>query len=160
MIGGLVIVLLGALLALAVALFAAAAGFDRERSYWPVLLVVVASDYELFAGQGGSVAEMALEAWLFCGFACLAVAGFRWNLGFVVAGLLIHGALDLFHGYLLQSPAKPAWWPRFCLAFDVTAAAVLLRRAGGPGRARNPVTQTPHLPAPRARRAWPSEDPQ
>jgi len=152
--GPLVTGLAGVALALAVALLAAAAGFDRERSFWPVVLVVVASYYELFAVQGGSVAELALEAWLLCGFASLAVAGFRWNRGFVVAGLVGHGLLDLIHGRFLPSPATPAWWPPFCLAFDVTAGGLLFFRSrvaptprgGRAGSASRPAHMEAHNP--------------
>lgn len=129
MTGALATGLLGVVLALAVALFTAAAGFDRERSFWPVVLVVVASYYELFAVQGGSAAEMVLEAWLLCGFASLAVAGFRWNRGLVVAGLVGHGLLDVIHGRFLPSPATPTWWPTFCLAFDVRAGGLVIFRS-------------------------------
>ena len=148
MTGALATGLVGVVLALAVALFAAAAGFDRERSFWPVVLVVVASYYELFAVQGGSAAAMVLEAWLLCGFASLAVAGFRWNRGFVVAGLVGHGLLDLIHGRFLPSPATPTWWPTFCLAFDVTAGGLLIVRGyAAPnsriGIAPDPLSQAP-----------------
>ncbi len=138
----------GVFLALVVALFAAAAGFDRDRSFWPVLLVVVASYYELFAVQGGSAVEMVLEAWLLCGFASLAVAGFRWNRGFVVAGLVGHGLLDLIHGRFLPSPATPTWWPTFCLAFDVTAGGLLLLRGYAAPNSRIGIAPDPPSQAP------------
>lgn len=137
----------GVFLALAVALFAAAAGFERERSFWPVVLVVVASYYELFAAQGGSAAEMVLEGWLLCGFASLAVAGFRWNRGFVIAGLVGHGLLDLIHGRFLPSPATPTWWPTFCLAFDVTAGGLLVFRGAGAFAVRAGNASAPSNPA-------------
>jgi hypothetical protein len=40
---------------------------------------------------------------------------------------------DFVHGYLVTNPGVPFWWPPFCLAYDVTAAAALawftIRRA-------------------------------
>jgi hypothetical protein len=33
--------------------------------------------------------------------------------------------LDFFHGRLIANPGVPAWWPLFCLSFDVMAAAYL-----------------------------------
>ena len=41
--------LIGLILALAVAGFAAVLGFDRERVFYPTLLIVIASYYALFA---------------------------------------------------------------------------------------------------------------
>jgi hypothetical protein len=32
---------------------------------------------------------------------------------------------DSVHGELIANPGVPAWWPAFCLAYDVTAAAYL-----------------------------------
>ena len=44
--------LVGAALALVVCLSAGAAGFDRDRSFYPVILIVIASYYLLFAVLG------------------------------------------------------------------------------------------------------------
>ena len=46
--------LIGAGLALAVCAFALLAGFDRDRVFYPTLLIVVASYYILFAAMGAS----------------------------------------------------------------------------------------------------------
>ncbi|WP_310542923.1 DUF3703 domain-containing protein [Phenylobacterium sp.] len=119
---------IGVTLALGVALFASAAGFDRARSFYPVLLVMIAGYYVLFAVQAGSVHILTLELWFVCGFVSIAVAGFRWNLWLVVAGLLGHGMLDFVHPHLMPNPSAPIWWPQFCLAFDAAAAVCLAVR--------------------------------
>jgi hypothetical protein len=46
--------LIGLALSLAVAGAAAAIGFDRERAFYPTLLIVIASYYVLFAVMGAS----------------------------------------------------------------------------------------------------------
>jgi hypothetical protein len=48
--------LIGVILTLAVAAFAAVIGFDRERAFYPTVLIVIASYYALFvrAGDKGS----------------------------------------------------------------------------------------------------------
>ncbi|MES2895973.1 MAG: DUF3703 domain-containing protein [Pseudomonadota bacterium] len=120
--------LIGLVLALGVATFAAGVGFARSRNFYPVMLMVIASYYMLFAVQAGDAGSLVLEAWILCGFLSLAVAGFRWNLWLVVAGLLGHGALDLVHPHWLPASGAPSWWPPFCLAFDVAAAACLAVR--------------------------------
>ncbi|WP_293680979.1 DUF3703 domain-containing protein [uncultured Phenylobacterium sp.] len=104
---------------------AATVGFDRGRNFYPVLLVTIAGYYVLFAIEAGSIQVLALELWIVCGFVCIAVAGFRWNLWLIAAGLLGHGLLDLVHPHLLPKAGAPAWWPQFCLAFDPAAAACL-----------------------------------
>jgi hypothetical protein len=59
--------------------------------------------------------------------AAVAVAGLglKRSLWFIVAGLAIHGAFDLIHGGLINNPGVPAWWPSFCLSYDVAVAAYL-----------------------------------
>lgn len=46
--------LVGAILALTVGLFATFVGLDRDRASYPVVTMVVASYYALFAVMGGS----------------------------------------------------------------------------------------------------------
>jgi hypothetical protein len=33
--------------------------------------------------------------------------------------------LDLAHDRFISNPGVPLWWPAFCLAYDLTAAAYL-----------------------------------
>jgi multidrug transporter EmrE-like cation transporter len=54
---------IGLLLALVVSLLAWAAGFDRDRSFYPTVLCVVASYYVLFAVMGGSMPVLVAELW-------------------------------------------------------------------------------------------------
>jgi hypothetical protein len=58
-------------------------------------------------------------------FIALAVAGFRSSAWLIVVGLAGHGVFEFFHPYLITDPGVPAWWPQFCLAYDVTAAVFL-----------------------------------
>ncbi|MCF8504775.1 MAG: DUF3703 domain-containing protein [Caulobacter sp.] len=117
----------GAGLALAVAAFAAVVGFDRDRAFYPTVLVVVPSYYGLFAVMGDMTA-LGAEMVVFAVFIGAAVIGFRSSLWVVVAALALHGVLDLVHGRLIDNAGVPAWWPMFCLAFDVAAAGALAWR--------------------------------
>jgi hypothetical protein len=117
--------LIGVLLAVAVALFARVVGFDRDRAFYPVVLVVVASYYDLFAIMGGGGADLLPETIGFILFTTAAAIGFRISLWIVVAGLVGHGVFDLFHRALVENPGVPTWWPSWCLAYDVAAAACL-----------------------------------
>lgn len=131
--------LIGVALGLVVALFVRLAGFDRDRSLYPTILIVIASYYGLFAILGGSMRALGLEVVVFLAFTAAAVAGFAVNLWWVVAAIAAHGASDSFHLQLIENPGVPAWWPAFCLAIDVCLAAclaALLLRGGL--RARGP----------------------
>jgi len=110
------------------------AGFDRERVFYPTILIVVASYYVLFAVMGGSIRSLMVESVVMAVFVLAAVIGFKLNAWLIVAALAGHGVFDLVHGYLTTNPGVPAWWPPFCSAFDITLAllvAVVIGRAGG-----------------------------
>lgn len=120
-------------MAVAVCVFAALVGFDRDRVFYPTLVTVVASYYILFAAMGGSTTALTLESLVAGAFFVLAVVGFKTNLWLVVAALAGHGVFDSVHHHFIHNPGVPVWWPAFCLSFDVAAAAflavLLLRRA-------------------------------
>jgi len=129
-------ILIGALLALGAAAFAAIAGFDRSRAFYPMTLVVIASYYVLFAVMAGSERALAPEVAVFSAFAALAVLSFRLNLWLTVLALVAHAALDAMHGALIDNAGVPHWWPGFCLAYDLIAAgclaALILRQERSP----------------------------
>lgn len=120
--------IVGAVLALAVGLFATLIGLDRDRAFYPTVLIVVASYYDLFAVMAGSDSALIIETLAFAGFACLAVIGFRMNAWVVAAGLVAHGLFDFLRGDLIVNPGVPAWWPEFCGSFDVVAGGYLAWR--------------------------------
>ena len=53
--------LIGVILTLAVAAFALVVGFDRERAFYPTVLIVIASYYALFAVMGASTRTLIIE---------------------------------------------------------------------------------------------------
>jgi hypothetical protein len=126
--------LIGVVLALAVCVFAALVGFDRDRVFYPTMVVVVAHYYILFAVMGSSTSALILESVAAAGFFVLAVAGFKTNLWLIATALAGHGVFDFFHHLWIQNPGVPVWWPGFCLSFDVLAggffAMLLMRRSG------------------------------
>ena len=120
--------LIGLMLAFAVGGFASLTGFDRERVFYPTVLIIIASYYVLFAAMGASARIEVTESVVAGGFLLLAVVGFKRNLWFVVAALMGHGVFDFTHHLFIRNPGVPAWWPGFCLAFDVTLGALLTVR--------------------------------
>ena len=129
--------LVGVILAVALAIFASVVGFDRDRAYYATVMAVIALLYGLFAVMSGSTSTLLLEGIGITAFLLVSVLGFRISQWFLVAGLAAHGIFDFFHGHLIENTGVPVWWPMFCGSYDVTAAAYLawlLRR-------RRPSTQ-------------------
>lgn len=118
----------GVLLALAILLFARVVGFERDRSFYPIVLVVIASYYGLFAVMSGSIHTLIAELVVIVSFLLISAVGFKLDLWFIVAGLIAHGMFDFVHAGLIQNTGVPRWWPMFCLTFDITAGACLAWR--------------------------------
>jgi len=117
--------LVGVVLALAISMCASAIGMDRERSFYPTVLAVVATYYALFAIMAGSTHALLSEAVPIALFLLAAVTGFRKGLWWVAIGLVGHGLFDIVHGHFISNPGVPVWWPGWCLSYDVTAGAYL-----------------------------------
>lgn len=116
---------IGVSLALGVALFGTAVGFDRDRAFYATVLAVVASYYGLFAVMGGSMQTLLVESFVIVAFGILSVLGFKFSQWILVVGLFAHGVFDFFHGHVISNEGVPLWWPKFCLSYDLTAAAYL-----------------------------------
>jgi len=116
---------IGACLALVVGVFATAVRLDRDRAFYPTVMIVIASLYALFAVMGASTRALVLESLVGAAFVLAAVSGFRSSLWVVVAALAAHGIFDFVHGAAISNPGVPSWWPEFCLTYDITAAAYL-----------------------------------
>ncbi len=115
----------GVVLALIVAGMATFFRLDRDRAFYPVVMIVIASYYTLFAVMVGSIQVLIIESAVAAAFLGIALAGFKFTLWFVVGALAAHGIFDLVHPHLYANPGVPTWWPSFCLAYDVVAAAYL-----------------------------------
>lgn len=137
--------IIGIVLALAVSGLATMMRFDRDRAFYPTLLVLVASYYVLFAVMGGAPRAIVVESLIMGGFALVASLGLRHNLWIVVAALAAHGLLDVVHGHVIANAGVPVWWPAFCMTYDMAAAAYLawrLLRSTQP-RTRAAITSLP-----------------
>ena len=118
---------------------ATAIGLARERSFYPTVLIVIASYYVLFAAMGTSRRTLLVESVVASIFLLCAVVGFKTHLWFLAAALLMHGVFDFVHRFFINNPGVPRWWPGFCLAFDAILAAflaVLLIRHPGLSRSQ------------------------
>jgi hypothetical protein len=116
---------IGLVVAAGVAVFARFVGLDRDRAFYPTVTIVVASYYVLFAVMSGSIQTVVIESLVMTLFVGAAVAGFKSSAWIVVAALAGHGVFDAVHGHMIENVGMPAWWPAWCLAYDVGAAAGL-----------------------------------
>lgn len=117
--------MVGTLLAVAVAVFARIVGLDRDRAFYPTVMIVIAALYSLFAVMGGSTTALRGEMMAGAVFVVAAVYGFRSSLWVVAVALTAHGLFDFVHGRLIANPGVPVFWPAFCGAYDVAAGAVM-----------------------------------
>jgi len=129
--------IIGIVLSVAVAMFARYVGFDRDRAFYPTVVIVVALYYVLFAVMSESIQTVISESVIMAVFLIAAVAGFKSSPWIVVAALAGHGIMDGFHGHIVENSGVPIWWPAFCLSYDLGAAgclAWLLQRRPQPQR--------------------------
>jgi len=115
----------GIVLSVGVAVFARSVGFDRDRAFYPTVMIVIAAYYVLFATMTGSVQTVLMESIVMTGFAIAAVVGFKSSAWIVVGALAGHGVFDALHGKVIENSGVPVWWPAWCLAYDLGAAACL-----------------------------------
>lgn len=127
--------LAGSITASGVAIFAHLVGYDRDRSFYPVVLTVVGSLYILFAAMADAGSRIITEVAFFALFVVLAAIGFRRSLWIAALGLALHGAFDFIRDSYAHAPGAPEWWPAFCGAYDLVAAfglvAIIMRRTAG-----------------------------
>ena len=116
---------IGIVASVGVAAFARLVGLDRDRAFYPTVLIVVASYYLLFAVISGSVHTMLMESAVMVLFVAAAVVGFKSSIWIVVVGLAAHGCMDAVHSAFIANSGMPVWWPAWCQSYDVGAAAVL-----------------------------------
>ena len=117
--------LIGLFGAIGAGLLFSGSGMDRDRALYPALMMVIAACYVLFAVLGQSPRALLAESCVMLLFVAVSILGFRMNLWWVVAALAAHGVMDGVHGWLIDNPGVPAWWPWFCAAYDIVAAAYL-----------------------------------
>ncbi len=115
----------GMTLALSIGLSMSFIGLDRDRAFYPTVMIVIALYYALFAVMGGSVEVLALEAVPIAVFVVASIAGFKYSLWLVAAALVAHGVFDVYHDHLFLNAGVPTWWPGFCLGYDVVAGLYL-----------------------------------
>ena len=103
---------------------AAGLGLDRERVFYPAVVMAVTSYYLAFTVADGRSEVWLSELVIAAFFIAAAVLGFKRSPWIALLALGGHGAMDAFHHLLVHNEGVPAAWPGFCGSFDVTAAVV------------------------------------
>lgn len=111
---------IGVFLGVAIGAIADVLRFNRDRSFYPTLLIVIASYYVLFALMSGH--SVIVEIAVAMAFSTVAIASaLRWRL-LIAWGLLLHGIFDFARGGIIGDAGAPHWWPEFCGGVDVALA--------------------------------------
>ena len=126
--------LVGVLTAVAIAVLAKSTRFDQDRSFYPTVLVVIASYYILFAVIGGSGQALVWELVVAVAFSAVAIVGGLHLPLLVGLGIVAHGLFDLVHLTMMENAGVPDWWPGFCGSLDVVLGlwVIGLSRSGRP----------------------------
>lgn len=108
---------IGVVMAITLAIFAQVTKFDRDRSFFATLLIVIATYYILFSLI--SFEAVLTEIVIASVFSLMAIAGaIRWPI-LIGLGILAHGIFDFTHMHLINNSGVPEWWPAFCGGFDI-----------------------------------------
>lgn len=118
--------LIGVAMALAIAGLAVGTGMDRDRSFAPVVMIVIAFYYVLFAAMSGSTRVLVMEVAVAMGFSLVAVAGLLTKPWIAPAAIIAHGLFDTVHHLLIDNTGMPRWWPGFCMSIDIALGAALV----------------------------------
>lgn len=107
----------GLLCAVAIAFAGRLSGFDKDRSFYPTVLIVIASYYLLFAVMANeAIIAESLGLALFSGIALIGALKAPWLVGL---GIVAHGLFDISHAHIIDNRGVPLWWPSFCAAVDL-----------------------------------------
>jgi len=113
--------LIGAAIAIVLAIGARITRADRDRSFYPTILIVIATYYVLFAFMPGeSIGEEIAMASV---FSIAAIAGGILLPVLVGVGILLHGVFDFLRPMFITNSGVPTWWPAFCAGADILLGA-------------------------------------
>lgn len=112
-------VVIGVLSAVAIAALARFTRFDRDRSFYATVLVIIPTYYIVFAVMGGSSQALVWELAAAVAFSTAAIVGALHLPLLVGVGIVAHGLFDLVHYMMIQDAGVPDWWPGFCGSLDV-----------------------------------------
>jgi hypothetical protein len=117
---------IGIVLGVIIALAGRISGFDKDRSFYPTILIVIALYYLVFSVIDGRFSIILSESVVIVPFITAALVGAKKSHRLVAAGLVLHGIYDFFHNVFFINAGVPSWWPPFCFAVDIVLALAVL----------------------------------
>jgi hypothetical protein len=117
--------------------------FDRDRSFYSIVLIVIASIYILFAALTEQRRIVVIETAFAAIFIMCALVASRGPTRLVGAALAAHALFDVAHPILVSNPGVPEWWPAFCATVDVVLCAAAWSAAWRPPRTRELIWRGP-----------------
>ena len=108
---------IGIALSFAIAVLAKITRFDRDISFYPSILIFIASFYILFAVMAGH--SVYRELLIASTFFATAILGAYKSLFIVGLGIVAHGVYDIFHVIVFNQSVAPIWWSSFCGTVDL-----------------------------------------
>ncbi len=117
---------IGSSLGVAIFLLARMTGFASDRSFYPTVMVIIASYYVLFATMAANHAGLVEELVVAITFSAPALAGYYRGARIAAATIFAHGIYDPAHGGLGAGHGAPEWWPVFYAAIDIVLGCLVL----------------------------------
>ena len=92
---------------------------DRDRKFYPIILIIIAIIYVLFAIMGKNATVIYAESLFALLFIAIAIIGLKFSGIIIAAGLIGHGMFDLAHDTFVLNTSVPLWWPIYCAVVDI-----------------------------------------
>jgi hypothetical protein len=123
----------GVLLPIGIAGFGKVTRFEQDRSFYPTILIVIASYYVLLAILGDSRHALYWESAVAVAFSVIGIFGSLRVPLLAGAAIAAHGLFDLVHQVIIQNPGVPSGGLPFALGLTCPWVWVMssLYRLGG-----------------------------
>lgn len=118
--------LIGIALGVVVAFIGRVFRFDLDKSFYPVILIVVAFYYVLFSIMSREPETIIYELLIALVFTGTALFGSKYSMYIVASGLIFHGIYDVAHDSIFINSGVPLWWPGFCAAIDLALGIIAI----------------------------------
>ncbi len=109
--------IVGIIIAVIVIIQARVMKFDKSRSYYTSMLIIIPTYYVLFAFMSEEAILIEIVIAIF--FTIIATIGALFYPILIGVGLLAHGIFDFLHPYFIVNSGVPLWWPAFCAGADI-----------------------------------------
>ncbi|HQZ82055.1 MAG TPA: hypothetical protein PLR83_02435 [Pyrinomonadaceae bacterium] len=128
----------GAVSAVALIIFGRVSGFEKDRSFYPTVLIVIGFLYVLFGALDGRASVVLIEIAFALVFSAVAIIGYKKGCLIVAAGIAAHGLFDFVRQFFIEDRGVPVWWPGFCGTIDVLLGLLIAYFV-----CRKPANRTP-----------------